>query len=79
MENFVERKVTMIAEIKSRYEPQIAELESQKSEVVELVVENLKQQMADETAAGVMTLEEDKRAKIADLKLLAANVPAESD
>jgi hypothetical protein len=28
MEDFVEKKMTMIAEIKARYEPQIAELES---------------------------------------------------
>jgi hypothetical protein len=62
MESFVERKMTLMNEIKSRYLPQIEELESQKSEVVELVVENLKQQMNDEIAAGVITLEEEKKA-----------------
>ena len=42
METFVEKKMTLVTEIKNRYLPQITELETQKSEVVELVVENLR-------------------------------------
>ena len=64
--------MTIVAEIKNRYLPQIAELENQKSEVVELVVENLKQQMNDEIAACVLQLEGEKKASISDLKAKAA-------
>ena len=72
METFVEKKMTLVTEIKNRYLPQITELETQKSEVVELVVENLRQQMNDEIAACVMQLEEDKKQSIIDLKAKAS-------
>ena len=69
MENFVEKKIGMVQEIKSRYMPQISELESQESEVVQLVVDNLRQEMNDEIAAGVIKLEEGKNEAIAELKV----------
>lgn len=72
METFVEKKLVLVNEIKNRYLPQITELETQKSEVVELVVENLRQQMNDEIAACVMQLEEDKKQSIIDLKAKAS-------
>ena len=72
MENFVEKKYLIVSDIKSRYLPQIKELETQKSEVVELVVENLKSQMNEEIANEIIKLEEMKKAQIIELKRQAS-------
>jgi hypothetical protein len=68
MERFVETKIARIQEIKTKYLPQIRELEEQDSPITNQIIENLKSDMASEIDAVVKELENEKKQQVEELK-----------